>query len=494
MKKHAYQIAVLVAVVAAVSGAAGYWLASGNTTPAASHVNDSGASAERKALYWYDPMVPNQHFEQPGKSPFMDMQLVPKYADEQTAGGGIRIDAGIVQNLGMRTAKVEHGSLAATIDAVASVQLNDRQVAIVQARSGGFVERVYARAPGDIIARGAPLADLLIPEWAGAQGEFLALRNSGDPALIQAARQRLQLLGMPADLIRRVEQSGHPQTVVTITTPIAGLIQTLEVRNGMTVTAGASLARINGLDTVWLEAAIPEAQAARIDIGDRLKAAFPAYPGASFSGKVLAVLPETNADSRTLRVRVELPNRDGRLKPGMLAQIHLLAGNPASGLLLPSEAVIRTGTRNVVLVASGDGHYQPVEVRLGPESDGKTVVLEGLSEGQQVVTSGQFLIDSEASLKGVPARLTSTTPPPATSAAAPLMLNDASGKIEAIHGLDITLSHGPVKTLGWGPMTMPFKLAKTEMANGLKTGDRVNFSFRERDGEYLIEKLDRSAP
>ncbi len=422
---------------------------------------------------------------------------MPKYADEQSADTGVKIDAGVVQNLGMRTAKVERGSLAATVDAVASVQLNDRQVAIVQSRSSGFVERVYARAPGDIITRGAPLVDLLIPEWAGAQGEFLAVRNSGDQALLQAARERLQLLGMPADVIRRVEQSGRPQTVVTITAPIAGLIQTLDIRSGMTVTAGAPLAKINGLESVWLEAAIPEAQAGQINVGDQLQARFAAYPGTSFSGKILAVLPETNADSRTLRVRVELANRDGRLKPGMYAQIRLATSKAAASLLIPSEAVIRTGARNVVLVTSGDGHYQPVEVQLGPESDGKTVVLDGVSEGQQVVTSGQFLIDSEASLKGLLARVNTSAPAAttaATAAVAPAALNQASGKIESIKGLDITLSHGPVKSLGWGPMTMPFKLARPDLANGLKTGDKVHFSFRDNDGDYVIEQLDRSAP
>jgi len=202
----------------------------------------------------------------------------------------------------MRTAKVERGNLSATVNAVASVQLNDRQVAIVQSRSSGFVERVYARAPGDVVVRGAPLVDLLIPEWAGAQSEFLAVIKTNDRALIQAARERLQLLGMSSDLISRVEKSGRPQTVVTIVAPIAGLIQTLDIRSGMTLTAGAPLAKINGLDSVWLEAAVPEAQAGQINVGGKLGARFSAYPSENFTGKILAVLPETNADSRTLRV------------------------------------------------------------------------------------------------------------------------------------------------------------------------------------------------
>ncbi len=494
MKKNTYQITVLMVAVAAVSGASGYWLAHQNSGGQTMHSETAGqaAQAERKALYWYDPMMPNQRFDKPGKSPFMDMQLVPKYADEQAGGAGVKIDAGIVQNLGMRTAKVERGSLSAIVNAVASVQLNDRQIAIVQSRSSGFVERVYARAPGDVVARGAPLVDLLIPEWAGAQAEFLAMLKTNDTALTQAARERLQLLGMSSDLIGRVEKSGRPQTVVTITAPIAGLIQELDIRSGMTVTAGATLARINGLDTVWLEAAVPEAQAGQVNVGAKLEARFSAYPGENFTGKILAVLPETNADSRTLRVRVELPNRDGRLKPGMYAGISLGAGKATSGLLVPSEAVIRTGTRNVLLVTTGDGRYQPVDVRLGREADGKSIVLDGVAEGQQVVTSGQFLIDSEASLKGVLARLNTSSSSAADTAQA--ALNDATGKIESLKGVDITLSHGPVPSLGWGPMTMSFKLARSDMASGLKTGDSVHVSFSEKNGDYVIEKLDRSAP
>lgn len=494
MKKSTYQIAMLILAVGAGSGMAGYWVAHRAAGAQAMQVEPAKAAThvERKVLYWYDPMMPNQRFDKPGKSPFMDMQLIAKYADEQGDDAGVKIDSGISQNLGMRTAKVERGSFSSTVHAVANVQLNDRQVAIVQARSNGFVERVYARAPGDVIARGAPLVDLLIPEWAGAQAEFLAVLGTKDLALIQAARARLQLLGMPGDLISRVEKSGRPQTVVTIAAPIAGLIQSLDIRSGMTVSAGAPLARINGLDTVWLEAAIPEAQAALVNVGGKLEADFAAYPGEKFTGKILAVLPESNADSRTLRVRAELPNRDGKLKPGMYAQISLGGGKAAPSLLVPSEAVIRTGARNILLVTTGDGRYQPVEVKLGQESDGKSVILDGVTEGQQVVTSGQFLIDSEASLKGVLARL--NTSPAADAKSAQMPLNEAIGKIESLRGPDITLSHGPVPTLGWGSMTMSFKLARPEMAAGLKTGDSVHFGFQERNGDYVIEKLDRSTP
>ncbi|WP_374358338.1 efflux RND transporter periplasmic adaptor subunit, partial [Chitinimonas sp.] len=297
------------------------------------------ANAERKPLYWYDPMVPAQHFDQPGKSPFMDMQLVPKYADQ--GGGdraGIKVDAGVRQNLGLRLAKVEQLALGQALDVAATVAYNERDVAVVQARAGGFVERVYGRAPGDVIAAGAPLADVLVPEWAAAQTEFLALLRQGDAGLRDAARERLRLTGMPEGLITQIEKSGQVHAVTTITAPIGGAIQALDVRVGMTLAAGQTLARINGVSTVWLEAAVPEAQAGLLLIGLAAEARFAAFPGEVFAGKVAALLPEANANSRTLRLRVELPNPKGRLRPGMYAQLHLATGDARPPRGVPTEA------------------------------------------------------------------------------------------------------------------------------------------------------------
>ncbi len=498
MKAKAIKLAALVATVAVASGVSGYWWAQYHTmNNTLAHTASSNALATqdgRKVLYWYDPMASSQHFDKPGKSPFMDMQMVPKYAGAEDDAASVKIDSSAVQNLGIRTAEVERGTLSNRIIAPATVQLDDRQVAVVQARSAGFVERVYARAPGDVIARGAPLADLLMPEWAGAQSEFLAILKIGDATLMQAARERLKLLGMPADLIARVEKSKQLHPVVTITAPIGGLIQTLDVRTGMSVSAGASLAKINGLDTVWLEAAIPEAEGGHIAEGQVMTATLVAYPGESFQGKVIAVLPELNTDSRTLRVRVELPNRDDRLKPGMFAQVRVGAGRDVLTLLIPSEAVIRTGIRNIVLVALEAGRFQPTEIKLGQEADGKSAVLSGLHAGQKIVSSGQFLIDSEASLKGVLMRLNGTASNVVAPASAGVIapLNDAVGKIEAINSHAITLTHGPVQSLGWGPMTMSFKLAHPDMAATLKPGDTVSFGFRQGDAGYIIEKLTKT--
>jgi len=397
------QLAVHLALIGIAVGAT-WVLTHRHDMQAAANMPAASTPGDTTVLYWYDPMVPDQHFDRGGKSPFMDMQLVPRYADGGGQAAGVKVDAGVQQNLGIRLAYVVQGALAQSIDAVASVQYDDRDVAVVQARSSGFVERVYARAPGDVVPAGAPLADVLVPEWAAAQTEFLSLLRQGDPSLVDAARARLTLTGMPASLIAQVERSGRPRTTYTITAPIAGAIKTLSVRAGMNLAAGNTLAEINGVSTVWLEAAVPEAQAGLLAEGQTLAARFTAYPGESFSGKVIAILPDANAETHTLRVRVALPNPKSRFKPGMFAQLRL-DGTAKPALLVPSEAVIRTGVRNVVIAALPGGRFLPIEVELGQEADGKTEIRKGLTANQPVVVSGQFLIDSEASLSGVLARL-----------------------------------------------------------------------------------------
>jgi membrane fusion protein, copper/silver efflux system len=412
-------IALGAILLAAICAAAGYWFARLRSEPTSSLA--AAAGGERKPLYWYDPMQPNQHFDEPGKSPFMDMQLVPKYADEggKSEAGDLKIDPAIVQNLGIRFARVEWGSLPQTVDAVGTVGFNQRDVAVIQARSNGFVTRVYARAPGDVITQNAPIVDLLVPEWAGAQTEFLALLKSGDHDLIEAARQRLVLLGMPADLIGRIEAARELRTTVTVRSPLAGMIDTLEAREGMTVAIGATLAKINGLATAWIEAAVPEAQGALAQLGRRVEARLTAYPGQRFMGRVIGVLPQANAETRTVRVRIELDNPGGRLRPGMFAQVRLDNGEPIPVLYVASEAVIRTGTRAIVIVAGEQNRFIPTEVQAGADMDGKTIIVKGLAEGQTVVASGQFLIDSEASLKGVLARLAGGSSEPDTEAPKP---------------------------------------------------------------------------
>ena len=350
---------------------------------------------KRKILYWYDPMVPQEHYDNPDALSSMGMKAIkPKYADENGAAGGppvVTVDPSARQNLGIRLATVEAGAIQSDLTVTGTIDFNQRNVAVVQARANSFVQRVYNRAPGDVIAAGAPLADVLVPEWGGAQAEYRAVLRTGDRALIAASRQRIRLLGAPGT-------GGNGTT--TIRSPIGGVIQTLDVRRGMTLSAGQTMAQVSGLGTVWLNAAVPEAQSSGIRVGRPVRVELTAFPGENVYGRVIAILPTAQAESRTLTVRIELPNRGGRLRPGMFATVHL-GSDAGGGLLVPSEAVIRTGKRDLVMVAVRGGRYRPVEVQVGREGGGKTQILAGLAQGQKVVASGQFLLDSEASLSGV---------------------------------------------------------------------------------------------
>lgn len=396
-----WRAALLAAVL--VAGGGGYWLGQRGADETASGTSSGDGG---KILYYYDPMFPNQKFDKPGKSPFMDMELVPKYAEGSGGGDaapGVSVDPSARQSLGIRVVAAEMGSLAATIDVTGTVDFNERDVAIVQARSGGFVERVYRLAPGDVVRAGTPIADLQSPEWGGAQTEYLSVKRLGRPELTAAARQRLRLMGMPEAVIAEVDRSGRTSGTVTVRAPIGGVIQTLGARAGVTLAEGQAVAEISGLGTVWLNAALPEAQAGAVRVGQRASAKLTAFPGESFGGRVVAILPTAAADSRTLTVRVELANRGGRLRPGMFATV-ALGGDAKPALLVPSEAVIRTGTRTIVMLEMGDGRYHPAEVQTGREGGGNTEILRGLAAGEKVVASGQFLLDSEASLTGIAVR------------------------------------------------------------------------------------------
>lgn len=474
-----FAVALLTVGIGAAGG--GYWLAQRQAEHSA--LPSAAPVQERKVLYWYDPMQPEQRFDKPGKSPFMDMELVPKYASSEQASSALSVPAQIVQSLGMRTSTVVRGVLPSGIEAVGSLAYDQREVANLQARAGGFVERVYGRAPGDVLPAGTPLVDLLIPEWSAAQLEFLAVLGTDDARLITAAEERLRLLGMPRALIEQVRRSGKPRAVQTLTTPIAGELQTLEVRAGMTVQAGQDLARINGLSTVWLDAAVPEAVAGRLEVGSEIHASLTAFPGQPLQARIIALLPSADPQTRTVTVRSELPNPAGRLRPGMFASVRLNSAADQPALLVPSEAVIRTGKRALVMLADGDGRYRPQEIILGREADGRLEVVSGLEEGQAVVSSGQFLIDSEASLQGIMAGKAEQDHAPT--------LHESHGVIRALDARQVTLEHGPFESLNMPGMTMPFPLASPTVAAGLKPGDHVRIGVRQTDAGLLIELLDK---
>ena len=488
---------LLALAAAGILGAAGYGLyytglqrgmAMAPAAPAT-----AARSPDKKVLYWHDPMVPGQRFDKPGKSPFMDMQLVPVYAGDAGDEGGVSISPRVQQNLGIRTANVVQGALAPAVVAVGNVAYNERDVALVQARGNGYVERLHVRAPLAAVRKGQPLLELYVPDWVAAQEEYLAVRRMGiapgTEGLADAARQRMRLAGMTDDQIRHVEASGKAQPRMTVVAPIGGVVADLAAREGMTVTSGAPLFRINGTGTVWINAEIPENLAAQVHPGIAVAARTPALPGTVFNGKVGAILPEVNPATRTRQARIELANPSGQLVPGMFATVSFAAAARKEVLLVPAEALIRTGTRSVVMVVERDGTFLPVDVGTGIEADGQTEIRTGLAAGQKVVVSGQFLIDSDASLRGTATRMRAVE---GGQTAAPI--HRGTGKVEKIGKDEVTISHGPIASLQWGPMTMQFKPPPGGLPPDVGAGATVVFEFRAgADGKFEIASISPAA-
>ena len=377
---------------------------------------DVDPTTGKKILYYHDPMVPGNKFDKPAKSPFMDMMLVPVYADSDGDGSKVTVSSRIQQNLGVRTAEVTQGTLSPQLSAVGNIAFNERDQAFVQARATGYIERLYVRATLDRVSKGQPLAELYVPDWIAAQEEFLSVRRMQGTdlaSLVDGARQRMRQVGMNDELIRLVESSGKTQPRTTLVAPIAGVVVELMAREGMTVMPGATLFRINGLSSVWANAEVPEGQVALIRPGTKVQAYSAAAPGTALHGTVQALLPEVNMATRTLKARVELANPGNLLVPGMFVNMQFMDMRAEKSLLVPTEAVIQTGKRVVVMLAEDKGKFRPVEVETGIESNGQTSILRGLQAGQRVVVSSQFLIDSEASLKGIEARLNDAPQPSA---------------------------------------------------------------------------------
>ena len=458
----------------------------------------------KQVLYWHDPMVPRQKFNEPGKSPFMDMPLVPRYADDAD-GEGVRVSPNVMQSLGMRVGKAEITTQKAPLVAVGRVAFDEHQVEAIQTRTAGFIERLYVRAEGDPVKAGQKIADVYSPELLAAQHELVALTRVANvpdvDALRAAARERLRLLGMSGGEIRALEKSTTPRSRVGVYAPTAGIVRELGVREGAQVMPGQTIVQLAGLARVWVLAELTERQLGGAREGQAAEIRVDALPRAAFTGKVDYVYPQLDAASRTVQVRIEVPNEKGLLRPGMYTQV-ALETEQREALTVPSEAVIATGARKVVLLVE-NGRFVPVEVETAEEAGGRTEVRSGLHAGDEVVLSGQFLIDSEASLNGVLARLASggasseskTAPAQGIAegdnAAQATVISRGTVKEVAPAQGAVTLSHGPIPALQWPAMTMTFKLRDAKAAERLQPGAKVIFEVKiePEAGEYVIESI-----
>ena len=452
---------------------------------------DQAACPGSEALYWYDPMVPMERYPGPGKSS-MNMDLIPKCADE--AADGVRVSPAMQQNLGVRTTEARVMDISPRVPAVGRVEIDERLIAEVQTLTPGFVEQLTVRAEGETVQRGQRIASVYSPELLTAQNEYKAVlampREVAPASLRQAARQRLRLLGLPDAMIQRLERGGTPQRTYPVFSPASGVVTEIGARPGAQVTPGQSIITIAGLSRVWVIAEIPEAALGTVRVGLPVEVTFPAYPGETWPGSIDYIYPSLDTESRTARARITLANPGLRLKEGMFANITIL-GTGGMALVVPSEAVIDTGRRKVVLVRR-NGAFVPVEVRTGREAGEMTQIIAGLQPGAQVVVSGQFLIDSEASLSGMMERLNANAP--AEGAAQQLAVGTGTIRSMDLQRGRVTIAHGPIPMMNWPPMTMTFAVRNPTMLRGFTPGARVEFAFqpRQQGGAFVIERIGRA--
>jgi Cu(I)/Ag(I) efflux system membrane fusion protein len=376
---------------------------------------------ERKVLYWYDPMAPGSKFDKPGKSPFMDMQLLPKYADEAPSSGAggqagapsVSLSAEAIRATGVATVPVTRQDLKHEIRAVGTVEADETRLERVAARVAGRVERLHASFTGQAVRRGAPLYTLYSPDLVSTQREYLlALEQqrrlsasgsaeAGESAreLVRAARDRLKLWGIGDGQIRDLERTGSPRLALTFVSPISGTVLQKSVIEGQYVQEGTEMYLLADLSSVWLVAQVYEFELGRLRTGQPAVVTASAYPGREFEGRIAFIEPVLDRETRTVRVRIVLANRQGDLKPGMFADARLQL--PLENRLsVPRSAVIDTGTRRVVYVEITPGTFQPREVTLGATSGDRVAVLGGVNEGEKVVATANFFIDSQAQLAG----------------------------------------------------------------------------------------------
>ena len=372
----------------------------------------------RKVLYWYDPMEPGSKFDKPGKSPFMDMELVPKYADEE-AGGEARestVKVGLspqaILATGVTVVPVAKTMLAPEIRAVGTVEVDETKLVRISARVAGRIEKLYANFTGESVKAGAPLYTLYSPDLVATQREYLlALENrrkleaatedaqKSAEDLIAATRDRLRLWGIGPGQISALEASGKPELAMTFRSPISGTILQKIAVEGQYVTEGAELYQLADLSSVWLVAQVYEFELARLKVGQPAEASVSSLPGQLYRGRVAFIDPVLNRETRSARVRIVLPNTKGALKPGMFA--NALIRMPASSrLVVPRSALIDTGPRRVVYVESAANTFTAREVTPGASAGDQVEILEGLNEGDRVVAQGNFFIDSQAQLSG----------------------------------------------------------------------------------------------
>lgn len=516
----------------AIAGGGGYWLGGSKSAMLEASGTHATVTAgeptkkERKLLYYRNPMGLPDTSPVPKKDP-MGMDYIPVYEEEQddepAAANQIKISVEKVQKLGVRTEAAQLRALDKIVRAAGRVEPDERRIFAISPKFEGYVERLHVNVTGQPVGKGQPLFEVYSPELVSAQREYAiatqgleSLKGAGGSAqdgmkqLADSSLLRLKNWDISDEQVKALAKSGEARRTLTFRSPVSGIVTEKKALQGMRFQPGEALYQIADLSAVWVVAEVFEQDIGQVKTGAKAKIRINAYPDKIFEGTITYVYPILRAETRTVPVRVELPNPGQLLKPAMFAQVELPVGAKGEVVTVPTSAVIDSGTRRIVLVQAKEGRFEPREVKIGQRGDNYVEVLEGIRNGEPVVVAANFLIDAESNLKAAVGGFGHAShgggaPKQDTAAAAPTgehaghkevkpaaVGHKAEGTVEAFDpkaGL-VTLNHGPVASLKWPGMTMEFVVATPALMSGLKPGMSVSFEFVERKpGEWVVTAI-----
>jgi Cu(I)/Ag(I) efflux system membrane fusion protein len=441
------------------------------------------------------PMHPQIVKDEPGSCPICGMDLVPM-TPEQTAALAsgvveVKISPTVEHNLGVRVAKVVRDTLWRRIDTVGYVDFDENHISHIHLRTNGWIEKLYVRSEGERVTKGQLLFEVYSPELVNAQEEYLQALNSGNKRLIAASDERLLALGISAQQIEAIKKTRKVSQYVRVYAQQEGILAKLNVRDGMYVTPQLEVMSLAELSSVWLLAEVFESQADWVRVGQPADVRLSYLPGRVWEGEVEYVYPSLNPKTRTLKARLHFDNPDEALKPNMFADVTIYGGPKKNVIVIPREALIRTGTEERVILSLGEGRYQPRTVVAGIETGDWVEILSGLKEGETVVTSGQFLIDSEASIKASLQRMTSGAQQTKPMTQSKIM---GSGVLKEVLPDEnkVNMTHDPIPELGWPDMTMYFKVKPNVDLTKFKPDEKVKFELEEDADGYVIKAMSKA--
>lgn len=460
------------------------------------HSRAAVPSEQNKPLYWVAPMDSNYRRAEPGLSP-MGMELVPVYANNNSSSPGtVTISPQVINNLGVKTSKVEFKVVQSYIKTVGYVQYNQDQLTHIHPRVEGWVETLFVKAQGEPVKAGEPLYTLYSPQLVNAQEEFLLAVNRNNKVLIRAAKARLESLNVSAGFIKRLQQNKKVMQNITFYARQSGVLDELNIREGFYVKPGTSMMSIAKLDEVWVEAEVFERQANQVTTGLPVTMTLDYAKGQQWQGVVDYIYPALSDKNRTLRVRLRFENTSKQLKPNMFAQVSIHTQSNLPQMVIPKQALIRTGTQNRVVLALGEGRFKSVEVNVGQITQTEAVIVSGIMKNDLIVTAAQFLIDSESSKASDFKRMRPDNKNTTNSMAKmnmpkqhqTAMVNGVINNINKTQRL-INISREAIPKWGRGPATMDFYLAKELDISILKANQLVHFTFSIIDGEFVISHI-----